>query len=63
MKIKRNKEGQILIQLNPNDRYCLLFHRIKNNKYEQYIKVKNKEYILTSDELKQVKEYIKNIEV
>ena len=63
MKIKKNEQGQILVQIHPKERYNLLFHRLVKGKYEQYIKFKNKEYILSKEEVKEVEEFIKRIEV
>ena len=62
MKIKRDNQGVISIQMKPYGRYCILFHRINKGKYEQYIKQKNKEYILDVNELKQIQKYIQGLE-
>lgn len=63
MKIKRDNQGVISVQMKPYGRYCILFHRLNKGKYEQYIKVKNKEYILNAEELKEIHKYIQGLEV
>lgn len=63
MKIRKDKQGVLYIQIMPNERYCLLFHRINKGIYEQYIIRKHKEYLLNKDELKQVQDYIQKMEV
>jgi hypothetical protein len=63
MKIKRDNQGVISVQINPRERYCILFHRLNKGKYEQYIKRHNETYLLSADELKQVHKYIQGLEV
>lgn len=63
MKIRKDEQGVLYIQINPNERYCLLFHRLNKGTYEQYVVRKHKEYILNTDELKQVQDYIQKTEV
>lgn len=63
MKIRKDKQGVLYVQINPNERYCLLFHRLNKGTYEQYIVRKHKKYLLNTDELKQVQKYIQKMEV
>lgn len=63
MKIKRDNQGVISVQIKPKERYCILFHRLNKGKYEQYIVKKHKEYLLNNEELKQVQKYIQKMEV
>jgi len=63
MKIRLNKENQIEVQLEPKCKYRLLFHRIAFGRYQQYVKLGKKEYILNDEELKEIKKFIESIEV
>ena len=63
MKIKRDNQGVISVQMKPYGRYYILFHRINKGEYEQYIRLKNKEYTFNLDELNEIQKYIQNLEV
>lgn len=63
MKIRKNDKGQIEVQLKDKERYSLLYHRIDNGKYEQYIKYLDKEIKLNKRHLAQVKKFIESLEV
>lgn len=63
MKCRLNNIHQIEVQFKPRCKYRVLFHRLVNGKYEQYVKLNNKEYILSNDELKEIKRFIENVKV
>lgn len=63
MKIRTNKQKQIEIQLEPKQKYSLLFHRLNKGKYEQYIKRGNEIVVLTKEQLQEIKKYIESMEV
>ena len=63
MKIRKDEQGVLYVQIEPNERYCVLFHRLNKDKYEQYINRKHKIYVLNNEELKQIRDYIQSTEV
>ena len=63
MKIRKNKQGQLEVQLKPKERFSLLYHRLDNGQYEQYVRQGDKNITLNKRQLAQVKRYIKEMEV
>ena len=64
IKLKLNENKVVMAKPNGFRKYYELQHRINNNKYQVYIKKnKKEEYILNKEEMEELLEFIKGVEL